>query len=494
METKEDQRRWLMLAVVLSATFMYAFDLNVVNVALPSLQHDLRAGPMALELVVGGYAFTYAAGLVTGGRLGDLFGYRRMFLTGMAAFTVASLLCGLSASPAQLVAARLLQGLTAAVMVPQVLAIITATFHPAERTRALAWFGVTGAVSGVAGQVLGGLMLDADIVGLGWRAIFLVNLPVGAVVLGAARRLLVRGTTGRRPSLDPVGVVGISGALALALVPLTLGRSQGWPAWTWTALAASVPAMTLALGYERRLARRGGSPLVDLSLFGSRAFSAGIGIAVAFMAFFVSSIFVMSLLLQSGLGLSPLAGGMSFGPFCLAAVGTALAGRKLIARYGAPAVIRAGCAISATGTTLLGSALAAQGGSVAIGWLVAGLGIIGAGNSLILTAYLGATLSAVRPDQAGLASGTLNTIQQFAGSLGLAVIGAVFFALVGDHPGPAQYAHGTEAVAWISLALVAAMAALTTLLPRKAPPAPQPEPSTVATLSLTEPPGLSGLG
>jgi len=473
-----------MLPVVLSATFIYAFDFNVVNVALPTLQRDLHAGPVALELVVGGYAFTYAAGLVTGGRLGDLFGYRRMFLAGMAAFTVASLLCGLSTSPAQLVAARLGQGLTAAVMVPQALALITATFPPTERTRALAWFGVAGAVSAVMGQVLGGLILDANVADLGWRAIFFVNLPIGVVVLAFARRILPRLSTGRHPSLDLIGVVGISGALALVLVPLTLGRTEGWPTWTWIALAGSAPAMALALRYERRFAHRGGNPLMDLSLFASRAFSAGLGIAVAFMAFFVSSIFVMSLLLQSGLGLTPLQGGLSFGPFCIAAVVTALAGRRLIARYGGPPVIRAGCAISATGVTLIGVALAAQGGSIAIGWLVVGLGIIGAGNSLLLTAYLGATLSAVRPDQAGIASGTLNTIQQFAGSTGLAVIGAVFFAILGDHSGPGHYAHAAATVFWIGLGLVVIMAALTALLPREAAPPDPPEPVVDSSRSL----------
>ena len=264
-----------MLPVVLAATFIYAFDFNVVNVALPTLQRDLHAGPVALELVVGGYAFTYSAGLVTGGRLGDLFGYRLMFLSGMAAFTASSMLCGLSTTPSQLVAARLIQGLTAAAMVPQVLALITATFPPTERTRAFAWFGVTGAVSGVVGQVLGGLILDANVAGLGWRAIFFVNLPIGAVVFALAHRILPRLTTDRRPSLDLIGVVGISGALALALVPLTLGRSEGWPTWMWIALAASVPAMTLALRFERSLARRGGDPLMDLSLFASPAFRRG---------------------------------------------------------------------------------------------------------------------------------------------------------------------------------------------------------------------------
>ena len=241
--------------------------------------------------------------------------------------------------------------------------------------------------------------------------------------------------------------------------------------------------MALALRYERRLAHRGGSPLMDLSLFASRAFSAGLGIAVAFMAFFVSSIFVMSLLLQSGLGLTPLQGGLSFGPFC-------------IAQWSPPSL--AGGSSPATGRAGHTGWLRHQryrrhparrrsrssGREHRVGWLVVGLGIVGAGNSLLLTAYLGATLSAVRPDQAGIASGTLNTIQQFAGSTGLAVIGAVFFAILGDHSGPGHYAHAAATVFWIGLGLVVIMAALTALLPREAAPPDPPEPVVDSSRSL----------
>ena len=231
-------RRWLMLPVLLSAMFMAQLDLYVVNVAAPSLQYDILAGQAALELIVAGYGFTYASGLVTSGRLGDLVGARKMFLGGMVAFTLASLLCGLAQSPGQLVVARLLQGLCGAAMVPQVLALITAVFPPPERPRALGWFGVTVGVGAVAGQVLGGALLEGDVFGLGWRAIFLVNVPVGLVAVLFAQRLLPHRAGTRRAKLDPLGAVGVSASLALALIPLVLGRSEGWPAWVWVSQAS----------------------------------------------------------------------------------------------------------------------------------------------------------------------------------------------------------------------------------------------------------------
>ncbi|MET9259711.1 MFS transporter [Amycolatopsis sp. NPDC004079] len=461
-------RRPPLLPVVLAAMFMYGFDLNVVNVAVPSLHRDLNAGQAALELVVGGYAFAYAAGLVTGGRLGDLFGYRRMFLSGMSAFTVASVLCGLAQSPGQLVGARLLQGLTAAMMVPQILAVITSSFPAPERPKALAWFGVTAAVSGVFGQVLGGVLLSADVFGLGWRVIFLLNAPVGIAVLLLAARVLPRVATVRTAGLDPVGVVGVSGSLALALIPLVLGRGAGWPWWCWAMLALSVPAALLIVSYERRLLARGGAPLLDLSLFRMRGFRAGLAISVAFMASFAGSIFVVSLLLQNGLGLGPFQAGLTFAPMALAGVVAPLAGKRLIAAHGPAKVILLGCAADLAAMLGLAIALDLRGGAIESWWLAIVLALLGLGNSLILPALIGTTLSEVDPRQAGIASGTLNTTQQFAGAAGLAVIGTIFFAVLGDRPsGAAGYAAAAEAAAWICAVLVAAMAALTALVSRR---------------------------
>ncbi|MFE3170723.1 MFS transporter [Amycolatopsis sp. NPDC059090] len=461
-------RRPLLLPVVLAAMFMYGFDLNVVNVAVPSLHRDLNAGQAALELVVGGYAFAYAAGLVTGGRLGDLFGYRRMFLSGMGAFTVASVLCGIAQSPGQLVGARLLQGLTAAMMVPQILAVITSSFPAPERPKALAWFGVTAAVSGVFGQVLGGVLLSADVFGLGWRVIFLLNAPVGIAVLLLAAQVLPRAATARTAGLDPIGVLGVSGSLALALIPLVLGRGAGWPWWCWAMLALSVPAALLIVSYERRLLARGGAPLLDLSLFRVRSFRAGLAISVAFMASFAGSIFVVSLLLQNGLGLGPFQAGLTFAPMALAGVVAPFAGKRLIAAHGPAKAILLGCAADLAAMLGLAIALNLRGGGVESWWLAIVLALLGLGNSLILPALIGTALSEVDPRQAGIASGTLNTTQQFAGSAGLAVIGTIFFAVLGDRPaGAAEYASAAEAAAWICVVLVAAMAALTALLSRR---------------------------
>ncbi|MGW2382410.1 MFS transporter [Streptomyces sp. NPDC001658] len=462
-----DRRNWRMLPVILAAFFMYGFDGNVVNVTIPSLQADLNAGQAALELIVGGYVFAYAAGLVLGGRLGDLFGYRRMFLAGMASFTVASVLCGLAQNPTQLVVFRMLQGLTAAGMVPQVLALITSTFPVEQRPRALAWFGVTGGLSGICGQVLGGLLLVSDVFGLGWRVIFFVNVPVGIVVIALALRLLPTATSGRRPGLDGIGVLGISGSLALALVPLILGREHGWPVWAWVLLVASVPAMTAALWWERRVARTGGQPLLDLTLFRSKVFNAGLAINAAFMAFFTSYVFVLSLLLQTGLGFSALHAGLIFAPTAVLAMVASLKGKGLVAKYGLQ-ILTIGSLITAVSVLVTAVGLQAQGGGITQPVLLVSTALMGIGNGLILPSLIGAPMAGVKPAQAGIASGMLSTTQQFASVTGVAVLGAIFFAKLGDGTGADAYASATELAAWVALGVILVMTALVTVLARAA--------------------------
>jgi EmrB/QacA subfamily drug resistance transporter len=471
-------RRWLMLPVVLLAMFMAGFDIWVVNVAAPSLQRDLHVNDAALQLIVGGYAFMYASGMVTGGRLGDLLGYRRIFMAGVASFAVASLLCGLARSPAELAGARLLQGLTGAAMVPQVLALITATFGVRERSRALAWFGVTMGLAFVSGQILGGLLLQADVLGLGWRAIFLVNVPVGAATLIAAALVVPPARGRRRPRLDPAGAVGVSASVALALVPLTLGHDEGWPTWAWISLAACLPVLALTLAWERRLTRRGGEPLLDLPLFGDRAFAAGIAVNFALVFFFGSFMFVLTLLLQAGLSQPPLRAGLQAGPLALTFTTMSILGPRLAARFG-PWSITIGAGLDVLGTIGLVLTGLRYGGHLT-GWhLAPATAVIGLGQGMALPSLIGASLAHVPPERAGAAAGILTTAQQFGMASGVAVIGAVFYARLGiTRPSSVS---AMELAMAIDAVVVLAAAALTLLLPRRAPgrePAVSAQPAT----------------
>ena len=455
-----------MLPVLLIAMFMAGFDIWAVNVAAPSLQRDLHVGDAALQLIVGGYAFMYATGMITGGRLGDLFGYRRLFLIGVLSFVVASLLCGVSQSPAELVAFRLVQGLTGAVMVPQVVALITAAFPAHERSRALSWYGATMGLGFVSGQILGGGLIQSNVLGLGWRAIFLVNVPVGVVAVLIASVVVPHARGRRRPRLDPLGAVGISVSLAMALVPLTLGRDEGWPLWTWVSMAAALPALALVLAWERRLTAKGGEPLVDLSLFRDRAFSAGLLLNFVAIFFFGSFMFVLTLLLQSGLGQSPLHAGIDNLPLALTFMAFCLLGPRLNARLGARS-ITLGTSLSGVGA-LIFALLGLRLGGHLTGWDTAiATTFIGVGQGMTVPSLMSGVLAHIRPERAGGAAGILTTTQQFSIASGVAIIGAIFYGALGAAPGRAGFVSSAVLVFWVDLALLAVAAALTFLLPRR---------------------------
>ncbi|MFI6733296.1 MFS transporter [Nonomuraea sp. NPDC050451] len=429
-----------MLAVILAAWFMAQFDFFVVNVAAPSIERDLHAGPAALELIVGGYAFTYAAGMITGGRLGDRYGYRRLFIWGVVAFTIASVLCGTAVNPVQLVAARLLQGLAGAAMVPQVLAMISAVYSPSERAHALGWYGVAGGLGSIAGQVLGGLLLTVDALGLGWRVIFLINLPVGLIVVPLAVWLLPEVETARRARLDVPGAAGLAAGLALVLVPLGLGNSLGWPAWTWVSMGAAVPVFVLTWRWQQVLGARGGQPVLDLALLKVHSYLAGVGSIVAFMAYFASFMFTLTLLLQGGLGLTAFQAGLAFAPMGVLFSVTSILGTGLVRRYGLIVVMIGGVIIA------LGLTLMVVGAGLGLPYIMAALMLVGSGNGLVLPQLIGAALVEVAPYQAGIGSGILSTAQQFAGAGGVALIGAVFFAAAegGHHVAAMRWSAGID--------------------------------------------------
>lgn len=465
-----------MLPAILAATFMTLFDFFVVNVAAPSLQHDLHAGQSALELVVGGYAFTYASGMVTGGRLGDQLGHRRVFLVGISAFGVASLLCGLAQSPWELVAARLVQGLTGALMVPQVLALITATFPAAERPRAMSWFGVTMSVGAVAGQILGGVLLQADVLGLGWRVIFLINVPVSALALVAAAKLLPRNAPVRTARFDLLGAAGVSAALALLLVPLILGRERHWAGWIWAMMVLSVPVFAATLVWERRLGRARREPILDLTLFAAPTFAAGLPANAAFMGYFGSFQLVLTLLLQGGLGLSPLDAGLTFAPMGVLFALASVLGRPLAMKLGALAVT-AGSLVVGAGLAILIVELHVLGRDITVAWLILATAVIGVGSGIAFPALVGSVLIGVPPTSAGAAAGVLTTTQQFASAAGVAAFGAVFFAMLGTGGSRADYASATEVFALLDLTCVL-VAALLAVFVRRTGTVVRPAPAT----------------
>lgn len=448
-----------MLLVLLTGVFVAQFDFFVVNVAAPSIQHELHAGTAALQLIVGGYAFAYASGMVTAGRLGDMFGHRRLFVIGVLAFGATSLLCGVAPSPGFLVAARLAQGLAGSVMVPQTMGMITTEFPAERRATGLAGWGMAAGLGSIAGQVLGGLLVQADVAGLGWRLIFLINVPICAVAAALAPLLLPGPSARRRTGLDPLGAVGTLAAVGLFLVPLVLGPTEHWPVLGWVSMAAGLVVAVGTLRWQTVLTKRGGSPIIDMSLFRVASFRAGLIAGVCFMLYFGSFMFILTLALQSGLRQNAFHAGLIFCPMGLCFGVTSFLGRRIKARFGQSALVGAAL-ISAVGLALLALGMFVGGASVSVAWIMACLCLIGAGNGVVLPSLIGTALTQVRPHQAGVANGVLQTAQQFSSSAGVAIVGAIFFALIGTAPAAADYARAMGWGAAIDLCLVLLVTAM----------------------------------
>jgi MFS family permease len=316
--------RWRALAATLLATFMVLLDTSIVNNAIPAIQRSLGASSGQIQLVLNVYLLAYAALLITGGRLGDMLGRKRLFLLGMAGFTAASVLCGLAPTAESLILARALQGATAALMMPQVSAMIQVTFPPEERGAA---FGALGAVVGlgaIAGPLLGGVLLGADLWGLSWRPIFLINLPVGIVALVAAARLVRESRASETPRLDLGGVVLIGLAMVLVIIPIVEGRAWGWPTWAWGMLAAGLAVLGVFVVDQRRKAASGRVPLVAPALFADRAFRIGLPASLVFFAGVYSFFLALSVCLQLGFGRDPLETALLILPFQSASLVTSL--------------------------------------------------------------------------------------------------------------------------------------------------------------------------
>jgi EmrB/QacA subfamily drug resistance transporter len=423
-------RRWLTLAVVLSASFLGTLDFFIINLALPSIQADLHANFAHLQLVIAAYGLAYAVCLITGGRLGDLYGRKRLFLAGVAGFTLASALCGLAPGPPALVAARALQGAAGAVLFPQVLAIVQVTFPAHQRGRAFAAFGLAQGAASFSGIVLGGLLVRADLFGLGWRPIFLVNLPVGVLALAAGWALVPesRSPTARR--LDPGGVALASAGLLLLVYPLVQGPESGWPGWAFACLGCAPAVLAGFVAYEQRVRARGGSPLVELALFGDRAFAVGLLTTLAFCGGLAAFFLTLTLFLQHGLGLGPTEASLAFAPFAVGYLASSAVAVRLGSRLGR-GVIHVGTAAMAGALGWLVVLARARGSALGSGELLPVLLAYGAGQGLVFPSLIRTALSAVGPADAGSASGVLATVQQVAFALGVAVIGGVFSSALG---------------------------------------------------------------
>ncbi|GAA4383425.1 MFS transporter [Actinomadura verrucosospora] len=419
------RRPALMLAVLLAGQFMVNVDTAVVNVAGPSIRADLRPSGGALGLVVSGYTLAYAVLLVTGARLGQARGHRRMFLLGLGAFTAASLACGLAPSTGVLVAARLAQGAAGALMVPQVLSGIQLHFTGPARARAQGLLAVALSGGAVAGQVLGGVLVSADVGGLGWRPVFLVNVPAGVVLLAVGARLLPADAGGRGARLDLAGAALLSTAALLAVVPLLFGREAGWPPWTWASLAACVPVAALFVRRQRRAA----SPLLALGVLGRPVVAWTLGALGMATGTFYAMMFVLALYLQDGLGRSALFSGLALVPW-VAAFGIAGA---LVPRLPARVAARAPVA----GYLLLASAYAVAGLTRPDGAALAVLlGFGGLGLGLGFAPQLGRLTAHVPDRYAADLSGLVNMNFQLAGVAGVAVFGTLYLGFPGGH-GPA---------------------------------------------------------
>jgi len=427
----DSSRRWWVLAIVVAAQFMFGVDAFIVNVAIPTIAVELRASAAQVEAVIAIYLIAYATLVVTGGRLGDIYGTRNVFIAGVLGFTVTSLWCGLAQSGPELILARLAQGATAALMVPQVLATLHLLFTDSSRARAFGIYGIVLGLAGAAGFMLGGVLVTLDLAGLGWRAVFFVNVPFGAVIIAAALQIMP--TVPRRAGtrLDMSGAIVLFAGLLCLIGPLLFGHDVHWSLWVWLVMAAGVAIIAGFIRLERSVARRGGMPLIDLALLSDLAFMRGL-VAVFFYFFANLSFYLlMTMFMQRGLQIPPLHAGLVFVPLALTfVIASRHSGAR--ARHRGTRVLIEGCAVQLAGLAALVATIESVAAPSAM-LLALVLMVFGYGQGLVMAPLSSAVLSTVKPASAGAGSGMYGTTAQIANAAGVAAIGAVFFAIEAAH-------------------------------------------------------------
>ncbi|MBS7457162.1 MFS transporter [Coralloluteibacterium stylophorae] len=473
--TAADPRRWLALAVLLTGTLLPPLDFFIVNVALPAIRADLGASADVSQLVISVYAAAYAVTLILGGRLGDLHGRKRVFLGGMLGFGIASTLCGLAPSPGVLVAGRLLQGISAAVMAPQSLASIHALFPAGEKSRALSLYGATFGLASVAGQLLGGVLVSASPWGLGWRSVFLVNLPVIALAVPAALALMRESRPERAARLDVRGALLLAAGLLALVVPVIEGREHRWPWWCLALLGVSGPLLLVFWRHEVRQEAAGGTPLILPSLLAVRGLRRSL--ASTFFFYALAAFFlVFAIYEQAGLGRDAFAAGLAILPLGIGFLLGPLCSPR-IAAYLGPRTAAFGMVLEVLGLVMAATLV----GAGAPSWLALPLFAIGAGQGIALPALVRSSVDHVDARWAGLASGLVNATLQIGAAIWVAMIGGVFFAIAPDGAGAHDVRLGFAAA---SLAIAAALAVAAALGGKRRPsaagradgmPAPEPQ-------------------
>jgi len=458
-----NKNRWLILGIVLAAEIMDLLDSTIVNVAGPSLQRELGASPSALQWVIGGYTLTLGAGLVIGGRLADRYSRRNVFLVGIVAFTIASLLCAIAPTVGALIAFRLIQGFAGALVLPHVIGFIRDVFPPEEIGKAFAIFGPVFGLGGILGPVIGGFIIDGDIASTGWRAVFLVNIPIGIAVIALAWIYLPKRDSDHSIKIDLVGCLLIIASSGLLLLPLIQGQQAGWPLWTFVSLIVSLLGFVLFTFQQRWVISRNKTPLVDPDIFKSTTYNLGLAGIFTFFAGFTGVYLIITLFLQIGQGYTARGAGIANIAIALGtAVGGALSGAVLAEKFGTR-VLQFGGLAQIAGALLIFFALPDM-QSFNFWHIAPGMFISGFGTGLVVAALFDAILLAIKDDLVSSASGVLASVQSIASSVGVAIFGTIFFNQVAT----GNIDTGFKNALLLQVGLVCIFLMITFFLPKKA--------------------------
>ncbi|OXS54745.1 hypothetical protein B1A99_25810 [Cohnella sp. CIP 111063] len=471
-ENRPDPKRWWALAVLLLGTFMVILDSFIVNVAIPTIQEQLSASSTQIQFIVAAYVISYAVVLITGARMGDWLGRKNLFIIGMGLFIVASVLCGFSTSANFLIFSRVIQGIGAALLIPQVLAIIQIIFPPEEKGKAVGFYGAVSGLGLIAGQIIGGVMIHWNVWALGWRSVFLINLPIGVLAILLIIPLIQETRSAGKKNIDMLGILILTGTLLLLTYPLVVGRESGWPIWIYLSFAGAIAAFFLFLAHEKRMVRHGKNPLIPTTIFHERTFSIGVLSILAYQIGNSGFFFVVSLTLQDGLFLSAIDSALAFVPIGAAFFLASMLGPKWAKNK--PSILKWGAVVLIVGYAAVIAVCVFTAAELHWQQLIVPFFFIGLGQGLVGAPLMGTIMSGVRKEYAGSASGILSTSMQTANALGIAVIGTIFFSSliqnddIHTRPGLESYLHAFtwSLVCSILLALVT-LVLLYYLKPRK---------------------------